>query len=304
MRFLSLAACMVSAALLAGCATKPNRVDPSVNALSEPVKRPDDKIKGLSSFAQIEKSKSLAAKSKAKFPKTPESSPLVRPKVGASKGLAGRTLYVNSANDIRLKPGEVILTFDDGPVPKKTKAIMNTLGNYGVKGTFLMVGSMVKSYPSLVKAVKSRGHSIGSHTVDHANLAKVSFSSAKAKIRAGEKALANVGVDAPFFRFPYLASTPALRKWLAQRGVTVLDVDIDSKDYFKDSASTIIQRTMSRVKKQGSGVVLFHDIHARTVAALPGFLRELKAAGFKVVTLKSNSRPSTGNSLEVSSISQ
>jgi peptidoglycan/xylan/chitin deacetylase (PgdA/CDA1 family) len=51
-------------------------------------------------------------------------------------------------------------------------------------------------------------------------------------------------------------------------------------------------------------VVLFHDIHARTVAALPGFLRELKAAGFKVVTLKSNSRPSTGSSLQVSSIAQ
>lgn len=135
-------------------------------------------------------------------------------------------------------------------------------------------------------------------------MTKVSFDTGKSKIRAGEKALAKSGINAPFFRFPYLASTTALNKWLAQRGITVLDVDIDSKDYYKDSADTIVKRTMARVKARGKGIILFHDIHARSVAALPAFLRELKASGYKVVALKSNRRPNTGSSLQVSSLSE
>lgn len=294
MRIVSFTACMVSIALLAGCASKQAKFDPNARALSSPLKAQERRISNVSSYAPIKTIK----KPRVEFPKTPKSSPLSRPTTGS---LAGRSLYVNSANDIQLKPGEVVLTFDDGPVPGKTTAILNTLDNFGVKATFLMVGTMAKSYPGLVRKVKARGHSVGSHTIDHANLGKVSFDAGKAKIRAGEKAIAKAGISAPFFRFPYLSSTGPLRKWLGQRGVVVLDVDIDSKDYFKDSSSTIVQRTMARVKARGKGVILFHDIHSRTVAALPAFLRELKAAGFKVVALKSNRRPSDVGTIEVSS---
>jgi peptidoglycan/xylan/chitin deacetylase (PgdA/CDA1 family) len=262
---------------LAGCASK--RV------------KEDQNIRGLTSYAPIKQSPHVVRrdKSKIEFPETPKSSPLARGELVVPTGnLAGRTIHAKSISDIRLRPGEVVLTFDDGPVPGKTKAILNTLDNFGVKATFLMVGSMVNSYPKEVKAVVNRGHSIGSHTVDHANLAKVSFESARAKIRAGEKTIkSKTGFSSvPFFRFPYLASTPKLRNWLEQRGVVVLDVDIDSKDYFKDSPTTVANRTIDRVKRNGSGIILFHDIHARTVAALPGFLQDLKAAGFKVVHLK------------------
>lgn len=298
MRIVKVAACLVSVALLAGCASKQAKVDPNVRNLSSPSNLSNTKqANAVRSFAPVREAK----KPKVKFPETPSSSPLSKPSSG---GLAGRTIYVNSISDIKLKPGEVVLTFDDGPVPGKTPAILNTLSNYGVKATFLMVGSMANYHPGLVKQVRARGHSIGSHTYDHANLAKVSFDAGKSKIRAGEKALAKSGINAPFFRFPYLASTSALRKWLSQRGVTVLDVDIDSKDYFKDSADTIVKRTMARVKARGKGIILFHDIHARSVAALPAFLRELKASGYKVVALKSNRRPSTGSSLQVSALSE
>lgn len=270
---------LLSVALLAGCASK--RV------------KEDQNIKGLTSYAPIKQSPHVISRSKSKvqFPKTPQSSPLAKNKPFVPSGkLAGRTIHVSSISDIRLKPGEVVLTFDDGPVPGKTKAILNTLDNFGVKATFLMVGSMVNSYPKEVMAVVNRGHSIGSHTVDHANLAKVSFESARSKIRAGEKTIkSKTGFSSvPFFRFPYLASTPKLRSWLSQRGVVVLDVDIDSKDYFKDSPTTVSNRTLDRVKRRGSGIILFHDIHARSVAALPNFLRDLKAAGYKVVHLKGN----------------
>ena len=70
-----------------------------------------------------------------------------------------------------------------------------------------------------------------------------------------------------------------------QGSTIVLDVDIDSKDYYKDSAATVAQRTLERLEKRGSGIVLFHDIHARTVAMLPDFLSALEQGGYSVVRL-------------------
>lgn len=301
MRFVKVASCFVSLALLAGCASKKEKVDPGARVLTSyaPAKKePVKKTKLAVLFPKSEEKSQLSRKKSE--PKSPKFSGI------PSGKLAGRTLYASSVGDIRLKPGEIILTFDDGPVPGKTNQILNTLSSYGVKATFLMVGSMANSYPSHVRTVVSRGHSIGSHTSDHANLRNVSLASAKAKIRAGEKAISKATGrgPAPFFRFPYLAGTPALRSWLAQRGVVVLDVDIDSKDYFKDSPTTIVNRTMARLRARGSGIILFHDIHSRSVAALPLLLKELKAGGYKVVALKSGNRPTTDDPVLVSNNTQ
>lgn len=284
MRLFNLVLSITCLAILSGCASKKPQSDPNV--------------KSLTSYAPITK----RPKTEVEFPKTPKTSPFKRDQdvaISGTSGLKGRTIYVGRQSDLKLRPGEVILTFDDGPVPNKTEAILNTLDNYGVKATFLVVGNMVNYHPREFAKVISRGHTVGSHTKDHAKLTTVSFDSARAKIREGEQIIkAKTGKDhVPFFRFPYLADTPALRDWLGQRGVTVLDVDIDSKDYFKDSPQTIVNRTMARVKQRGSGIILFHDIHARSVAALPIFLKELKKAGYKVVTLKAKKSSFGGDRL-------
>lgn len=273
MRIVTIALSLACLALISGCASKKPSSDPN--------------IRSLTSYAPINQPDKMAVN----FPKTPTSSPLKRDYTAAHAGksaLQGRTLYVGNQNDLKLRPGEVILTFDDGPVPAKTEAILNSLDNFGVKATFLVVGNMVNYHPDEFAKVLARGHTIGSHTKDHAKLTTVSFNQARQKIREGEHIIkAKTGQDhVPFFRFPYLADTPALRDWLAQRDVTVLDVDIDSKDYFKESPQQIVDRTMARVKQRGSGIILFHDIHARSVAALPLFLKELQKGGYKVVTLK------------------
>jgi peptidoglycan/xylan/chitin deacetylase (PgdA/CDA1 family) len=65
----------------------------------------------------------------------------------------------------------------------------------------------------------------------------------------------------------------------------VLDVDIDSKDYFKDTPATVAARTISRLEARGSGIILFHDIHQRTVDMLPMFLDQLARRGYSVVRL-------------------
>ncbi len=205
-------------------------------------------------------------------------------------GLAGRTIVVSKASDIRLGPKEVVLTFDDGPIPGKTDEILRTLDRFGVKATFLMVGQMANAYPDIARRVAQRGHTIGTHTQNHTNLRSVSLAVAEAQIRKGEESVAAAlrpgGYrPAPFFRFPYLADTAALRASLAARNVAVIDVDVDSKDYFATGGEALRVRALSTIERRGSGIILFHDIHKRTATMLPLLLADLKARGYRVVRL-------------------
>jgi peptidoglycan/xylan/chitin deacetylase (PgdA/CDA1 family) len=202
-------------------------------------------------------------------------------------GLAGRTLAVASLGDLKLKHKEVVLTFDDGPVPGRTEAILDTLDSYGVKATFLMVGQMADAYPAIARKVVARGHTVGSHTYRHANLRYLAFEAAMAEIRKGEKAVERATARQPdFFRFPYLADTSALRSAVSRRGTIVMDMDVDSKDYFKVTPASVASRTMQGLRKRGRGIILMHDIHKRTAAVLPSLLAQLKAEGYSVVTLR------------------
>ena len=201
--------------------------------------------------------------------------------------LAGRTLTVSSISEIRLADKEVILTFDDGPIPGKTDRVLATLRQYGVKATFLMVGQMASNYPAIARRVVAQGHSIGGHTYNHANLASAGMSRALTDIDNGNAAVARVtGTPVGFFRFPYLADTGALRQAAADRGLVILDADIDSKDYFKLSPATLAANTMAKVRARRKGIILMHDIHGRTAAMLPLLLAQLKAGGYKVVALQ------------------
>lgn len=205
-------------------------------------------------------------------------------------GLAGRTVTVNSIADLKLRSHEVVLTFDDGPMPGRTENILRALDNAGVKATFMMVGSMARAHPAIVREVAAHGHTIGTHTQSHANLAQLSVAAADAQIDGGIKSVSAALVPsmsrlAPFFRFPYLASTATLRGQLAARGIVVIDADIDSKDYFQSTPEQVRQRTLKRIEQRGSGIILMHDIHPRTALMLPRLLADLKARGYKVVRL-------------------
>lgn len=214
--------------------------------------------------------------------------------------LEGRTLTVATTADIVLRPGEVILTFDDGPRAGKTPAILEALDQYGVKATFLMLGSAAKANPALAQQVAQRGHTVGSHTYNHVDLGKLSRQAALDEIARGEAAVAEALGDehlSPFFRFPYLSQTGYLRTTLLQGDMVVLDVDIDSKDYYTDSVAVVTARTLDRLEARGSGIILFHDIHQRTVDMLPGFLAELEERGYSVVRLVPKSSGIFGRSV-------
>lgn len=208
-----------------------------------------------------------------------------------SRSLAGRTLTVGATEQIVLEPGEVVLTFDDGPRPGKTDSILDTLDQFGVKATFLMLGSAAERHPDLALEVAERGHTIGTHTYDHVDLSTLGPTEAVAEIYAGQQAVAAALAPADlvpsrFFRFPYLAQTGLIRTSVVDSSFIVLDVDIDSKDYYSETPRQVLDRTLSRLDARGSGVVLFHDIHMRTALMLPEFLKALRDRGYSVVNLR------------------
>jgi peptidoglycan-N-acetylglucosamine deacetylase len=190
-----------------------------------------------------------------------------------------------------LEPKEVVLTFDDGPQPKYTGPVLETLAHECVKATFFLIGEMAKLYPELVQREVRAGHTIGDHTEHHPRyIDKLSQERAIAEIDDGarhiEEAIAPTGVKmAPFFRFPGFRHTEAMDQYVNKQGYAAIGADFPADDWTFIGPETVLKRAMDRLERRGSGILLLHDIHQRTATILPKLLRELKARGYKVVQM-------------------
>jgi len=192
-----------------------------------------------------------------------------------------------------LGPKEVVLTFDDGPMPRYTKPILEALDKFCTKATFFYVGRMAMAYPSMVKEVMSRGHTMGTHTWSHPlNLRRRGVARAKDQIERGIAAveLAAGQPIAPFFRFPGLSDSGPMLAYLQSRGIAAFTVDVVSNDSYISSPSRLAQRTLAHIERNNGGIVLFHDIKRSTAKALPTILAQLKKRGYKVVHLRTKNQ--------------
>jgi len=191
---------------------------------------------------------------------------------------------------------EVVLTFDDGPWPT-TPSVLKSLADECTKAVFFPIGKHTTYHPEILRQVAAAGHTIGSHTWSHAHLdsKKLTEQQAKDEIEKGFSAvkLALGAAPSPFFRFPALAHTQATLGYLGSRNVAMFSCDIDSYDFKSSGPEQIIQNVMTRLDKQGKGVILMHDLQKHTAAALPTLLRRLKAGGYKVVEMKAKERLET-----------
>jgi peptidoglycan-N-acetylglucosamine deacetylase len=186
---------------------------------------------------------------------------------------------------------EVVLTFDDGPWPVNTPAVLKALADQCTKGLFFPIGKHASYHPEILKQVAAAGHTIGTHTWSHANLnsKKITDQQAKDEIEKGFSAvkLALGAAPSPFFRFPELQHGAAAVAYLQSRNVAMFSCDLDSFDFRKNSsADKVVQTVMTKLDKLGKGIILMHDFQKHTAEALPELLRRLKAGGYKVVQMK------------------
>ncbi len=180
---------------------------------------------------------------------------------------------------------EVVLTFDDGPWPHNTPAVLAALAAHCIKATFFPIGKHAIWHPEILRQVAQDGHTIGSHTWSHADLSKKSPEEAKREIEMGASAvhMAVGGKTAPFFRFPALRHPPEMVTYLGQRNVAIFSCDMDSFDFAMRKPDQVIRSVMNKLAKHGKGIILMHDFQRATAEALPELLNQLKANGYKIV---------------------
>jgi peptidoglycan/xylan/chitin deacetylase (PgdA/CDA1 family) len=183
-----------------------------------------------------------------------------------------------------LRDHEVVLTFDDGPWPGHTQAVLKALADQCVKATFFPIGKHATYHPEILKQVIAAGMTVGSHTWSHADLEAVTKKSgpdaAKDEIEKGASA---VHLMATFFRFPDLRHPPEMVTYLGQRNIAMFSTDIDSWDFKIKKPEELLKSLMGKLQKQGKGILLMHDFQKVTATALPQLLGQLRANGFKVV---------------------
>ncbi len=182
----------------------------------------------------------------------------------------------------------VALTFDDGPWPVYTEAVLKELEKEHVRATFFMIGRQVYRYPDLVKRIRDEGHTLGNHTQGHLYSSKSTPAVVRAQIANGQTAIQVVaGVRPKWFRPPGGIMTPAVGRETSNYGLKVAMWTVDPQDWRKPPPATIVQRVITSVKP--GAVVLLHDgggDRANTIQALGPIIRELKKQGYTFVTLE------------------
>lgn len=192
-----------------------------------------------------------------------------------------------------LHPKEVVLTFDDGPMPWVTRSILDTLDRFCAKATFFAVGRMAVAYPDTLREITNRGHTLGGHTWSHPlNLRRLKPDKALDEIERGFAAIALANRDgvAPFFRFPGLSDSAPLLAALQRRGIATFTVDVVSDDSYIADHRRLADLTLRRIEARGGGIVLFHDIKPATAKALPVILAALKERGYSIVHIRAKAR--------------
>jgi peptidoglycan/xylan/chitin deacetylase (PgdA/CDA1 family) len=189
-----------------------------------------------------------------------------------------------------LRDKEVVLTFDDGPWPGNTNAVLNALADECLKATFFEIGKHATWHPEITKQVIEAGMTVGTHTWSHKDLARNPYAQdleqAEQEIEMGNSAvqMAAAGAKvAPFFRFPDLQHPAQLLSYLAERNIAIFSTDIDSRDFKMHEPEQVIKSVMSQLEKHGKGIILMHDLRHATAEAMPELVRQLKAGGYKIV---------------------
>ena len=188
-----------------------------------------------------------------------------------------------------LRDKEVVLTFDDGPWPDNTPMVLKALKENCIKATFFEIGQHATWRPDISREVAAAGMTVGNHTWSHKDLAKNPYAKdielAKQEIEMGVSAvhMAVGGPTAPFFRFPDLQQPPDLMTYLGTRNIAIFSTDIDTFDFKLRKPDDVVKSAMTKLAKNGKGIVLMHDFQHNTAEALPELLRQLKAGGYKIV---------------------
>lgn len=192
-------------------------------------------------------------------------------------------IKLNNTITYTIPRGSVALTFDDGP-SRYTENIIDILNKYEVGGTFFFIGYNAKQYPDQIKAVVSSGYSVGSHSMNHAKLSKLSYENQKYELLQSVKLIEEIiDRDINFFRPAYGSYTSKITDLIKEHQYKMVLWDIDPRDWESRDPDKIFDY-IKNADVSGS-IILLHESQA-TVDALPRIIEYLQGLGLQIVNLE------------------
>ena len=187
-----------------------------------------------------------------------------------------------------LRDHEVVLTFDDGPIPKNSNQVLQTLADNCAKAVFFTIGEQAHAFPDGVRKLVAAGHTVGTHSQTHPlTFEKMAMDKVQKQVDDGiasvTAALPDPSGLSPFFRVPGLLRGPNVEQYAASKGLQIWSADFLADDWRHISSAKVYELAIKRLEAEHKGILLLHDIQARTAAALPKILHEMKVRGYHIV---------------------
>lgn len=186
--------------------------------------------------------------------------------------LYGRTLTHGA------DPGQVALTFDDGPNDPHTGRLLDLLAKHQARATFFLIGKYVRLRPEIARGIRDAGHPIGNHTYNHPNLIFVSAARLRQELEDCRKALEDsIGAPAPLFRPPFGGRRPNVLRTARALGLEPVLWSVTGYDWDAKSSDAIVRKVVAQVesrRRRQSEIVLLHDGSHRTFGADRSFTVE------------------------------
>ncbi|QUL98820.1 MAG: polysaccharide deacetylase family protein [Candidatus Fermentithermobacillus carboniphilus] len=217
------------------------------------------------------------------------------PKDGAGPSSAGERTAENGAKEVPryfpLPDKRLCLTFDDGPDPVTTRAILATLDRYGVKATFFVIGEKAARYPDILKEIAAAGHVLGVHGYEHRALSGLSGRDVQKELLRAKNVVKEISGQEPYlYRPPMGVLDETQVKEASSLGLTVLMwTNIGGADLGAKSSQEVVDRVLQSAT-DGS-VILLHEGLQTTVEALPSLIENLARLGFGFQNVGPNPRP-------------
>jgi peptidoglycan-N-acetylglucosamine deacetylase len=187
-----------------------------------------------------------------------------------------------SYSSCRVDGPYIAMTFDDGPHPVLTPRLLDMLS---IKATFFLIGQNAAEYPDIVRRIAAEGHEIGNHTWNHPQLTKLSPAALRDEIDRTSSTIAEIiGKPILVMRPPYGATSAYINHWMNREfGMKVILWSIDPLDWKYRNSARVESQILAGARP--GAIILSHDIHPTTVAAMPDVFDSLIAKGYKFITV-------------------
>jgi peptidoglycan/xylan/chitin deacetylase (PgdA/CDA1 family) len=179
----------------------------------------------------------------------------------------------------------IAMTFDDGPDPERTPKLLDMLKERGIKATFFVVGQNAAQYPDILRRMAAEGHEIGNHSWSHPALTKLGANGVANQLNQTSDAIEKATGQRPAtMRPPYGATNASLNQRInSEFGMKVILWSVDPLDWRYRNSTRVMNQILQGA--QPGAIILAHDIHPTTVAAMPQTFDALLAKGYKFVTV-------------------